>query len=117
MQAHAVVSNVKRHLPRLLKLVLTNSIDFIFPSEEKKSMTSVASDGYKRVFDIPKELQEKAHIKSMAQYEEMYKRSIEDPEGFWGEMAEQNLDFYKKWDKVLDYDWSGDIRVEWFKGR
>jgi acetyl-CoA synthetase len=65
---------------------------------------------------VPKELQEKAHINSMAQYEKMYKRSMDDPEGFWGEMAEKNLDFYKKWDKVLDYDFNDDIRIEWFKG-
>ncbi len=34
-------------------------------------------------------------------YEEMYRRSIEDPNGFWGELAEQ-LHWYRKWDKVLD---------------
>ncbi len=85
-------------------------------AEEKKSMTSFASEGYKRVFEIPKELQEKAHIKSMEQYEKMYKRSIDDPEGFWGEMADENLEFFKKWDKVLDYEWGDDVRIEWFKG-
>jgi acetyl-CoA synthetase len=83
-------------------------------AEEKKGMESLSLEG--RVFDVPKELQEKAHINSMAQYEEMYKRSMDDPEGFWGEMAEKNLDFYKKWDKVLDYDFNDDIRIEWFKG-
>jgi acetyl-CoA synthetase len=39
-----------------------------------------------------------AHIKD---YETLYKRSIDDPEGFWGERAEE-LGWYKKWDKVLD---------------
>ncbi len=34
-------------------------------------------------------------------YEEMYRRSIEDPAGFWGELAAE-LHWYKKWDKVLD---------------
>ena len=85
-------------------------------AEEKKTMQSFSSDGYKRVFDIPKDLQEKAHVKSMEQYEEMYKRSIDDPEGFWGEMAEQNIEFFKKWDKVLDYEWGDKIKIEWFKG-
>jgi propionyl-CoA synthetase len=37
----------------------------------------------------------------MGNYEEVFKRSIADPEGFWGEAAE-NIDWYKKWDKVLD---------------
>jgi acetyl-CoA synthetase len=86
-------------------------------ADEKKSMTSVASEGYKRVFDIPKGLQEKAYIKSLEQYEKMHKRSIEDPEGFWGEMAEEHIEFYKKWDKVLDWEWSDTTnRTEWFKG-
>ena len=35
------------------------------------------------------------------EYETLYKRSIEDPEGFWGEVAAQNLTWFKKWDKVL----------------
>lgn len=39
-----------------------------------------------------------AHIKD---YDAVYKRSIEDPEGFWAEEAER-LEWYKKWDKVFD---------------
>ena len=34
-------------------------------------------------------------------YDEAYRRSIEDPEGFWGEIAE-DVRWIKKWDKVLD---------------
>jgi len=34
-------------------------------------------------------------------YEEVYARSINDPEGFWGEVAEA-VHWYKRWDKVLD---------------
>src|SRR5450756_368860 len=41
----------------------------------------------KRHFPPPPGFSEKAHIKSMAQYEEIYQRSVDDPEGFWGEMA------------------------------
>ncbi len=37
----------------------------------------------------------------MGKYDDTYKRSIEDPEGFWGEAAE-DISWYKKWDKVLD---------------
>ena len=83
-------------------------------TEEKKTMKSLSLEG--RVFDVPRKLQEKAYINSMDQYGEMYQRSIEDPEGFWGEMADVNLDFYKKWDTVLDYEWGDNIRIEWFKG-
>lgn len=34
-------------------------------------------------------------------YQEVYRRSIDDPAGFWGEIAEE-LHWYRKWDKVLD---------------
>ncbi len=37
----------------------------------------------------------------MGKYEDLFRRSISDPEGFWGEAAE-NIDWYKKWDRVLD---------------
>ncbi len=36
-------------------------------------------------------------------YKEAFRRSIEDPEGFWGEAAEK-IDWYQKWDRVLDFD-------------
>ncbi len=38
------------------------------------------------------------------EYYELWKNSIEDPEGFWGEVAEKSVDdiyWFKKWDKVL----------------
>ncbi|MGO9612119.1 MAG: acetate--CoA ligase [Dissulfurispiraceae bacterium] len=57
-----------------------------------------------RKFPPPKESSEMAHIKSMAQYEAIYKKSIDDPEGFWSEVAEEHITWYKKWDKVWDWD-------------
>ncbi len=68
-----------------------------------------------RVFPPPEEFSKKAHIKSMAEYEEIYRRSIEDPEGFWAEMAEKNITWYKKWDKVLEYDFEKPY-IKWFQG-
>jgi acetyl-CoA synthetase len=69
----------------------------------------------KRTFPPSKEFSQKAHIKSMKEYEQLYKRSIDDPEKFWGEMAEKNLTWYKKWDKVLDYDFMKPS-IKWFVG-
>jgi propionyl-CoA synthetase len=43
----------------------------------------------------------------------MYRRSLEDPDGFWAEAA-QNIDWYKKWDKVLDD--SNRPFYRWFQG-
>ncbi len=68
-----------------------------------------------RAFPPPKEISEKASIKSIAEYESLYKRSIEDPEGFWSEIAEQNITWYKKWDKVLEYDFNKPY-IKWFIG-
>lgn len=68
----------------------------------------------KRVFNPPEELSKQAYLKSMAEYKEIYQRSIDDPEGFWAEMAEQ-LDWFKKWDKVLVEDFK-EAKHEWFVG-
>ncbi len=61
---------------------------------------------------------QRAWIKSMDQYQEMYDRSINDPEGFWAEEAEK-FTWFKKWDKVRDFNYdvrNGKISIEWFKG-
>ena len=57
-----------------------------------------------RVFPPPKEFSAGAHIKSMAEYERIYKWSEENPEDFWAKMAEEHISWYKKWDKVWDWD-------------
>jgi acetyl-CoA synthetase len=67
-----------------------------------------------RVFNPPEELSKKAYIKSMAEYKRIYQRSIDDPERFWGEMAEQ-LDWFQKWDKVAVDDFK-EGKHEWFVG-
>ena len=47
----------------------------------------------------PEEISKNAYIKSMDEYREMHRRSIEDVDAFWGEMAE-TLDWFKKRDNV-----------------
>ena len=79
---------------------------------EATTITSMM--GEKRVFQPPKELSEKAYIKNMEQYREIYERSIKDPEKFWAEAAEQ-LHWFKKWDKVL-VDNFREAKHEWFVG-
>lgn len=44
---------------------------------------------YMQVFPPPEEFAKKAHIKSMDQYKTMYKQSIDDPEGFWKDIAKE----------------------------
>lgn len=53
-------------------------------------------------------------IKSFEEYQQAYKRSVQDPEGFWGDVAE-NFTWRKKWDKVLEWNFK-EPKVEWFKG-
>ncbi len=53
-------------------------------------------------------------IKSLEEYKAAYKKSVEDPEAFWGEVAADFL-WKKPWDKVLDWNFT-EPKVEWFKG-
>jgi len=79
---------------------------------EGKSFTSMMAE--KRVFSPPEELSKEAYIKSMDEYKAIYQKSLEDPEKFWGELAEQ-LHWYQKWDKVLEADFK-EAKHEWFVG-
>ena len=65
-----------------------------------------------RVFAPPAEFSASAHIKSRAQYDEIYQRSVKDPEGFWAEIARE-LHWFKPWDKVLDWQ---SPHAQWFVG-
>ena len=62
--------------------------------------------------------QHRAHLKSLAQYHEEYQRSIEDPEAFWAEKAEE-FHWYKRWETVNSYNYdlnAGPIFIRWFEG-
>jgi acetyl-CoA synthetase len=67
-----------------------------------------------KVYPVSATLAANAHINSDS-YQEMYQRSVDDPEAFWAEQAEQFVSWYKPWDKVLEWDFhQGSIR--WFEG-
>jgi len=53
-------------------------------------------------------------ISSFEGYQEAWKKSVEDPEGFWGEVA-SHFQWKKPWDKVLDWNFK-EPSVQWFKG-
>ncbi|MCB0548546.1 MAG: acetate--CoA ligase [Phaeodactylibacter sp.] len=53
-------------------------------------------------------------IKSFEEYKDVYRRSVEDPEGFWAEQA-STFTWRKKWDKVLEWNFR-DPDVKWFVG-
>jgi len=73
----------------------------------------------KELYPVPEAVKERAFIKGKEEYEKLYKRSIEDPEGFWGEIAGEYVEWFKKWDTVEDYNFDhrkGDIYVKYFDG-
>jgi acetyl-CoA synthetase len=65
-----------------------------------------------RVFPPPPAFAQAAHVKSLAEYRELYARSLSDPDGFWAEQAE-TLRWSKKWDRVLE--WTPPF-AKWFTG-
>ena len=73
---------------------------------------SVATDSMK--FDPPREFQDAALISDMDEYRRIHRRSIEDPEAYWAEVADQ-LHWFKRWDTVktwLSESDESNIRVE-----
>ena len=65
-----------------------------------------------RVFPPPPEFAAKAHVKSLAEYDALYRRSIEDPEAFWAEIA-KDLHWFAPWTSVLE--WKLPL-ARWFVG-
>ncbi len=56
-----------------------------------------------------------AFIRSVGEYEQIYKRSMEDIESFWSEMARDYLSWEKEWDFVLRHDIE-EAQIQWFGG-
>ncbi|MBP9837597.1 MAG: acetyl-coenzyme A synthetase, partial [Proteobacteria bacterium] len=74
-----------------------------------------------RHFKPDLEFSKHALCQSEEQYNNLYQQSINDPEKFWAEQANENLEWFKKWDKVLDYNFQtiGEIEapyLQFFQG-
>src|SRR6516225_8522575 len=79
-------------------------------SNPAANITSVLKE--KRQFSPSPEFRSGAHIKSLAEYEKLWQRAKDDPEGFWAEQAEA-LTWFKRWDKVLVWN---EPFAKWFVG-
>jgi len=79
--------------------------------DKKSTIESVMVET--RKFPPSKEFRERAYIGSMKEYNKIYERSINDPEVFWAELAEAELAWFKKWDKVLSWE---PPFAKWFEG-
>ncbi|MEN6639326.1 MAG: acetate--CoA ligase [Smithella sp.] len=73
----------------------------------------------KEIYPIPEAAKKKAWVSGRGAYDKLWKRSVEEPEAFWAEIAEQQVTWFKKWDKVMDYNFDikkGPIYVKFFEG-
>jgi len=66
------------------------------------------------VFEPNPAFSRKAYIKNMDEYKKMYEESIKDPEGFWGKLADEHIDWFQKWTKVKESDFNT-AEIKWFK--
>ncbi|MCF8055699.1 MAG: acetate--CoA ligase [Desulfocapsa sp.] len=82
-------------------------------SSSDDKITSLLSEG--RTFEPPTEGRVTAAIGSLDDYKAIYKRSMDDPEGYWAERAEELVTWDKKWDTVLEADFDKP-EFSWFKG-
>ena len=55
------------------------------------------------------------HIKHLEEYFQVYRKSVRNPETFWEEVAEEHFLWRKKWDTILEWDFSKP-EVKWFQG-
>ena len=65
-----------------------------------------------RVFEPSEDFQSKAHIKSKAEYERLYKEAAEHPAEFWAKIA-RDLHWFKPWERVLEWNLPF---AQWFIG-
>ena len=82
-------------------------------SAMEDKITSLSAEG--KLFQPPVQGREQAWVKSMEEYKKIYAHSMEDMEGFWAKRAEELVTWDKKWDTVLEYDYSVP-EFKWFNG-
>ena len=68
-----------------------------------------------KTYPAPAEFTAHANINAK-QYAEMYQQSIDDPEGFWSEQAENYISWFKPWDAVSNWSFGDDVHIKWFEG-
>jgi acetyl-CoA synthetase len=79
-------------------------------SSPAETITSVLKES--RTFPPPPEFAARAWVKSLAEYEAMWRRAREQPEEFWAEQA-RSLHWFRQWDRVLEWN---EPFAKWFVG-
>ncbi len=73
----------------------------------------------KDIYPVPENFKKNAYIKSYDEYKALWKESIAAPDAFWGKIAEEQVTWFKKWDKVSDCNYgtsATDHQIGWFPG-
>ncbi len=66
-------------------------------------------------FPPSREFSEQAHVRSLEEYHQLYQESIENPDGFWSRIANEQISWFEPFRKVRDYDFHS-ARIRWFIG-
>jgi acetyl-CoA synthetase len=56
----------------------------------------------------------RANVQGLAGYQALYQQAAEDPEKFWGDFASKHIDWFRPWNRVLD--WDNPPFAKWFTG-
>lgn len=96
--------------PFLKAIIQSSGLDMLM-SDASSQLDS--KEMHSRTFQPPAPFTAAANLASHSVYERSYERSIEDPEGFFGEEAAKTLHWRKKWDKVLEWN---PPDAKWFVG-
>ena len=84
-------------------------------SEQNPEVTAAYSGG-DDVYEPSDAFRERAHIGSMEAYEEMYERSVNEPEAFWAEQADR-IDWFEEFDTVRDVSFDPHhVDINWYEG-
>ncbi len=68
-----------------------------------------------KIYPVPESIAARAHINAQ-RYSELYQRSLQDPDGFWAEQAEQFLTWFTPWQQVSDWSFRDNVHIRWFVG-
>ncbi|MDQ5984317.1 MAG: Acetyl-coenzyme A synthetase [Syntrophus sp. SKADARSKE-3] len=73
----------------------------------------------KEIYPVPEKIKKMAYISGREAYDKLWKRSIEEPDAFWAEIANEYVEWFKPFDKVMDYNFDikkGPVYVKFFEG-
>jgi len=73
----------------------------------------------KDIYPVPEKIKKMAYISGREAYDKLWKRSIEEPDAFWSEIGKEYVEWFKPFDKVMDYNFDikkGPVYVKFYEG-